>query len=106
MNAWKGSKLLSTYSGVLKYFLSAVEKDLLVSSSFLLARSSSWRCWSGRAGASLPAASSNSFISLATSLQWQQRPSAPAPMMVTCNNNPYFIISRKWLLMLISCGSL
>ena len=100
----KGSKLLSTYSGVLKYFLSAVEKDLLVSSSFLLARSSSWRCWSGRAGASLPAASSSSFISLATSLQ--QRASTPAPMMVTCNNNPYFIISRKWLLMLMSCGSL
>ena len=58
-----------TYSGVLKYFFSAVENDLLVSNSFLLARSSSALCWSGSAGPSLPAASSNSFISDATSLK-------------------------------------
>ena len=56
------------YSGVLKYALRAFEKDLLVSSNFLLARSSSALWWSGRLGASLPAESSNNFISLATSL--------------------------------------
>ena len=41
------------------------------------------------------------FISLATSL----KQSINTHMMVT-NNNPYLIISRKWLLMLMSCGSL
>ena len=57
-----------TYSGVLKYAFSALEKDLLVSSNFLLAMSSSALWWSGRLGASRPAESSSNFISLATSL--------------------------------------
>ena len=39
-----------------------------------LARSSSALCWSGRLGARRPAASSSSFISLATSLQVVQAP--------------------------------
>ena len=57
-----------TYSGVLNYAFRALENDLLVSNNFLLARSSSALWWSGRLGASLPAESSSSFISLATSL--------------------------------------
>ena len=60
-----------TYSGVLKYAFRALENDLLVSNNFLLARSSSALWWSGRLGASLPAESRSSFISLATSL-WRR----------------------------------
>ena len=59
----------NSYSDVLKYFFKALENDLLVSSSFLRASSNSALCCSGKLGASLPAASSNNFISLATSLE-------------------------------------